>query len=179
MTEPATQPSPSAVAEGAWTLDAAASSVAFHHKSVYGLVTVRGTFPVREGSGHVGADGAASGTVVVDAAGLDTKHGKRDQHLRSKDFFETERFPAITFTADDVRRVSPDSTEVRVSGRLTVRDTEKPVSFLAHAAGDGGAVVLTAEVNFDRHDYGMGWNQLAMIKGLATLSLSLRFTQDR
>lgn len=178
MTEPATQPSPSAVAEGAWILDTAASTVAFHHKSVYGLVTVRGTFPVRGGSGHVGADGAASGTVLVDAAGLDTKHGKRDQHLRSKDFFETERFPVIAFTADDVRRVSPDSTEVQVSGRLTVKEVEKPVSFLAHLAGTGGAVLLTAEVTFDRHDYGMSWNQLGMIKGLATLSLSLRFTQE-
>ena len=176
MTEPATQPSLSAVAEGAWTLDPAASTVAFHHKSVFGLVNVRGTFPVREGSGRVGADGAASGTVVVDAAGLDTQHGKRDEHLRSKDFFETERFPVITFTADDVRRVSPDSTEVQVTGRLAVKDVEKPVAFLAHAAGADGAVVLTAEVTFDRHDYGMGWNQLGMIKGLATLSLSLRFT---
>jgi polyisoprenoid-binding protein YceI len=178
MTVPATQPSPSAVAEGTWILDTAASRVAFRHKAMYGLVTVRGTFPVREGSGHVEAGGSASGTVVVDAAGLDTGLGARDKHLRSADFFETDRFPTIAFTADDVRRVAPDSTEVRVSGLLRVKDVEKPVSFLAHLAVDGGgSVTLTAEVTFDRRDYGMSWNQFGVMKGLATLSLSLRFAR--
>lgn len=178
MTEPATKPSLPAVAAGPWTLDAAASTVAFQHKSVFGLVNVRGTFPVREGAGHVEADGSASGSVVVDAANLDSRHGTRDKHLKSPDFFDVERFPVITFTADEVRRVSPDSTEVRVGGRLKVKSIEKAVSFLAHAsAGGDGAVTLTAEVTFDRHDYGLTWNRIGMIKGLATLSVSLRFTQ--
>lgn len=179
MTEPSIRPPLPAVATGGWTLDPAASHVAFHHKSVYGLVTVRGTFPVRGGEGHVATDGSASGTVVVDAAGLDTRHGKRDKHLRSADFFETDRFPTITFTVDDARRVSPDSTEVRVTGRLKIKEVERSVSFLAHATADGaGDVTLTAEVGFDRNDYGMSWNQLGMIKGLATLSVSLRFSLD-
>ena len=77
-----------------------------------------------------------------------------------------------------MRRVAPDSTEVRVGGLLRVKDVEKPASFLAHLAVDSsGSVTLTAEVTFDRHDYGMGWNQLGMVKGLATLSLSLRFAR--
>jgi polyisoprenoid-binding protein YceI len=180
MTEPATKPSLPAVAAGPWSLDAATSSVTFHHKSVFGLVNVRGTFPVRDGGGLVGADGSASGTLVVDTAGLDSKHGARDKHLKSADFFDVERFPDITFTADEVRRVSPDSTEVRVGGRLTVKSVEKAVSFLAHAStGGDGSVTLTAEVTFDRHDYGLSWNRIGMIKGLATLSVRLRFVQEQ
>jgi polyisoprenoid-binding protein YceI len=178
MTESSTESSPSALTPGDWSLDAAASTAAFHHKSVYGLVNVRGTFPVRGGVGHLAADGTASGTVLIDAAGLDTKHKKRDTHLRSKDFFETDAYPTIAFTAERVVRVAAGHPEVQVEGRLKVKDVEKPVSFLAHAVSDGAdAVTLTAEVAFDRQDYGLSWNQMGMIKGLATLTVKLRFTR--
>jgi polyisoprenoid-binding protein YceI len=178
MTESTVNASLPALTPGDWSLDASASTVAFQHKSVYGLITVRGTFPVGGGEGHLAADGTASGTVIIDAAGLDTKHKKRDTHLRSKDFFETDQHPTITFTAERAHRASAGGTEVRVDGRLKVKDIEKPVSFLANATTtDADSVTLTAETTLDRHDYGLAWNQMGMIKGLTTLAVTLRFTR--
>jgi polyisoprenoid-binding protein YceI len=176
MTDSTVKASP--LTPGDWSLDAAASTVAFHHKSVYGLITVRGTFPVAGGAGHLAADGTASGTVLINAAGLDTKHKKRDTHLRSKDFFETDQHPTITFTAESANPAAAGATEVRIDGRLKVKDIEKPVSFLANATATGAdSVTLTAETTFDRHDFGLDWNQMGMIKGLTTLTATLRFTR--
>lgn len=178
MTESTVKASLPTLTPGDWFLDSSASTVAFQHKSVYGLITVRGAFPVASGAGHLAADGTASGTVIIDAAGLDTKHKKRDTHLRSKDFFETDQHPTITFTAERAHRVSAGATEVRIDGRLKVKGVEKPVSLLANAtATSADSVTLTAETTFDRHDYGLAWNQMGMIKGLATLTLTLRFAR--
>jgi polyisoprenoid-binding protein YceI len=75
---------------GDWVFDPSASTVEFVGKSFWGAMPVRGTFGTVSGSGTVGADGAISGLLVIDAASLDTKMSKRDEHLRSADFFNVE-----------------------------------------------------------------------------------------
>jgi polyisoprenoid-binding protein YceI len=160
-----TQPS-----TGGYTLDGAQSSVSFRHKTFWGLGTVRGTFSSVSGTGEVSADGSGSGTVVVGAATLDTKNPKRDTHLRSKDFFEAESFPDITFTAT---RITPTGEgAAQVDGELTVRGTSRKLAFPVR-------VETQDTVDVDRADFGMTWNQLGMIKGPATIELQLRFTAAR
>ena len=175
MPELSTEPSLLTVATGRWEVDTAASSVGFKHKSIWGLVTVRGTFPVAGGEGVVADGGTASGKIAVDAASLDTKHKKRDTHLRSADFFDVERFPTIDFAADEIKALG--ATSVEIKGRLTVRGITKPVSFTANATAiSEKGVTLTTTLTFNRADYGMTWNQMGMIIGLAEVTLSLRFT---
>ncbi|MBR7838084.1 YceI family protein [Actinospica durhamensis] len=165
----ATQPTP-----GSWTLDAASSRVGLHHKTIWGLVTVKGVFGAVQGAGEIGADGSATGRVLVDAASIDTKHGKRDKHLRSKDFFEVETHPQIVFEAATVR---PTSDGAVVEGELTVRGISRKIDFPVRVETEGAdAVVLTGKVEIDRADFGMTWNQLGMLKGPATIDLALRFT---
>jgi polyisoprenoid-binding protein YceI len=183
MSNPSTQPSsPTALplaelSPGSWVLDAQASSVAFTHKTIWGLVTVKGTFTGLEGQGEVLAEGGAQGTVTIAAASVDTKHKKRDEHLRSADFFETEVHPAIVFTAGRVTPTGRDTVDV--TGELTVRGTTRPLTFSARAteAADD-AVVLTGELSVDRTDFGLTWNQMGMMKGKAELALNLRFTRQ-
>ncbi|HTJ66029.1 MAG TPA: YceI family protein [Actinospica sp.] len=165
----------SAQPSGSFTLDPARSSVRFTHKTMWGLVTVKGVFGAIRGGGAVSADGSGSGTLVVESASLDTKNAKRDTHLRSKDFFDAEVYPEITFTA---ARINPGAHgTATVEGELTVRDTSRKLSFpVSVATGDGGAVSLTGEVQIDRAEYGMGWNQMGMLKGAATIVLDLAFT---
>ena len=50
----------------------------------------------------ISADGAVSGTITVAAASIDTKMKKRDDHLRSADFFDAAKYPDITFSATSV-----------------------------------------------------------------------------
>ena len=165
-----------AVETGTWQLDQAASTVAIRHRTMWGLVTVKGTFAAVSGQGEVRADGTASGVVTLDVATLDTGHAKRDQHLRSADFFDAERHPEITFTANGA--TPGDDGTVRVDGRLTVRGVSRPLSLTA-TLGDvsGEALTLDTEFTVDRAQFEMGWNQLGMMRGLATVTASLRFTR--
>ncbi|WP_033320455.1 YceI family protein [Streptomyces yerevanensis] len=165
-----------AVETGLWQLDPALSTVAVRQKTMWGMVTVNGTFAGITGDGEVRPDGSASGTVTLDAASLDTKHEKRDKHLRSADFFDVDRHPTITFT---VRSCVPRTDDtVEVSGQLTVRGVSRPVSFTARATDSSAdAVTLAAELTVDRTEFGISWNQMGMMRGLTTITTSLRFAR--
>ncbi|MGW1749270.1 YceI family protein [Streptomyces sp. NPDC002092] len=165
-----------AVETGVWQLDAAASTVALRHKTMWGLVTVKGTFDAVGGQGEVQPDGSATGTLTLDAATLDTKNKKRDEHLRSADFFDTENHPEITFAVRSAKAGAGDTVEV--SGQLTVRGISRPQTLTARLSGaDADALTLDTEFTVDRGEFGLGWNQLGMIRGLTTVAATLRFVR--
>ncbi|MDH6625700.1 polyisoprenoid-binding protein YceI [Streptomyces sp. LBL] len=164
------------VETGTWQLDRTASTVALRHKTMWGLVTVKGTFTGVTGQGEVRPDGSAVGTLTLDAASLDTKHTKRDKHLRSADFFDVENHPEITFTVRSAEL--RDGQTVHVVGQLTARGVSRPQSFTARMVGaDADALTLDAEFSVDRAQFGMGWNQMGMIRGLTTIAATLKFTR--
>jgi polyisoprenoid-binding protein YceI len=161
---------------GSWTLDPSRSKISLRSKSMWGLVTVKGVFGQVEGHGTVSAAGAASGTITVASASIDTKMKKRDEHLRSADFFDVANHPGITFTADEVR---PSGQGVTVTGSLKVRGYERPVSFDAQvASSDGSEVWLDGEVRINRGDFGLTWNQLGMSSMDNTITLHAVFTRQ-
>ncbi|MFI9804265.1 YceI family protein [Streptomyces sp. NPDC052301] len=165
-----------AVQTGTWQLDPTASTVSLRHKTFWGLVTVQGTFTAVTGAGEVRPDGSATGTITLEAASLDTKNAKRDTHLRSADFFDADRHPEITLSVGGTDRLDGDS--VRVTGELTVRGVSRPLSFPARLAGASAeALTLEAEFDVDRAEFGMGWNQLGMMRGLTTVTAALRFAR--
>ncbi len=136
----------------AWTLDPVRSTVALKSKSMRGLLPIRGVFREVEGAGTVTAGGQVSGQLAVKTASLDTRIGKRDEHLRSGDFFASDTYPAITFALAGVEFAA---TGMTVSGTLTVRDQSRPLSFPATAALAGaGEVCLDATVHVDRTEFG-------------------------
>ncbi|MGI5458705.1 YceI family protein [Streptomyces sp. CA-249302] len=165
-----------AVETGVWQLDAAASTVALRHKTMWGLVTVKGTFGVVSGHGEVSADGSATGTLSLDAASLDTKNAKRDEHLRGGDFFDAANHPEITFA---VRSAALSGDTVQVNGQLTVHGISRPQSLTASLTGaDADALTLDTEFTVDRAEFGLGWNQMGMIRGLTTVAATLRFVRS-
>ncbi|MHA6758884.1 YceI family protein [Streptacidiphilus sp. PAMC 29251] len=123
-TDPTSSTSTAALADlsvGHWTLDPAASSIGIKHKSMWGLVTVQGSFTRLSGEGEIGPEGTGHGTLVVDAASIDTKKARLDTHLRSADFFDVAKHPTFTFTATSV---APDASgNAVVTGDLTVLGT--------------------------------------------------------
>ena len=159
---------------GEWVLDPTTSSVRLKSK-VFGLLPVNGVFRAVSGSGTVSPDGKAVGILLVAAASVDTRNRRRDTHLRSADFFDSDNHPDIIFTADDIR---PSERGVAVTGALTVRDRTRPLSFDAAAsvAGDG-EVWLDAEVRVNRTDFGLTWNQLGMVAETSTLTIHAVFTR--
>ncbi len=84
------------VPKGTWRVDPAHSKVGFAVKHM-GVATVRGEFGEFEGALEIGDDLASSkATGTVKAASVDTTQDARDEHLRSADFFEVEKYPEIT-----------------------------------------------------------------------------------
>jgi polyisoprenoid-binding protein YceI len=144
---------------------------------MWGMVPVKGVFGEVSGSGTVTAAGEVTGTLTVATGSIDTKLKKRDDHLRSADFFNTANYPDITFS---VETISPAGDGVTVAGSLTVRGTTRPVSFGAtvSVSGDDGEVTLDAEVPVNRVDYGVTFNQLGMMGTRNTITIHAVFTRQ-
>jgi len=161
---------------GTWVLDASRSEVRLLSKTMWGLVSVKGVFGRIEGSGTVSPAGEASGTITVASESIDTKMKRRDEHLRSADFFDAANHPSIIFTADQVR---PSGKGVTVTGSLTVRGRTRPMSFDAQASSvDGSEVSLDGEVQVDRTDFGLTWNQMGMAGVNNTITVHAVFTRQ-
>ena len=160
---------------GEWVLDPGQSSIRLKNRSAFGLMRVNGVFREVSGNGTVSPDGEVSGTVTVAAASVDTKHTRRDTHLRSADFFDSANHPDIKFTADGIR---PSGQGVAVTGALTVRDRTRPLSFDAAASFQGdGEIWLDAEIHVNRADFGLTWNQMGMASLNNTLTIHAVFVQ--
>jgi polyisoprenoid-binding protein YceI len=157
---------------GDWTLDGAKSTIGLRSR-ILGLVPVKGVFGQVTGHGTVSPAGEVNGTITVAAGSIETKNAKRDKHLRSGDFFETNTFPHITFSVDQVQ---PSSEGITVAGRLTVRGRTRPVTFPAKVSVAGsGEVWLDTEVQVNRADFGLTWNQMGMVSMKNTITVHAVF----
>ena len=160
---------------GNWTLDASRSTVGLRSKSMWGLVSVKGVFRQASGQGTVSPAGDVSGAMTVSAASIDTKNKKRDIHLRSADFFESDKYPDITFT---VNRAKPSGQGVTVSGGLSVRDRTRPVAFDARVSVvSDDEISLDAEVQIDRSDFGLTWSPMGLASMHNTITVHAVFTR--
>jgi polyisoprenoid-binding protein YceI len=162
---------------GAWVVDPSASSVRLTSK-VMGLIPVNGRFGEITGGGTVGPDGQVRGTLVMAAASIDTGNKRRDTHLRSADFFDSDHHRDITFTADGIRLRESGAA---VTGALTVRGQTRPLSLPAvvsvHGDGDG-EIGLDASVRINRADFGITWNALGLTSMSATVTVHAVFIRE-
>ena len=145
---------------GTWKVDPVHSSVEFHVKHL-GIATVKGQFNEFEGTVEVDADGArAYGT--GDVASVDTREPQRDEHLRSADFFEVERFPRIAFQSTAIRPLDDD--EFEIDADLTIHGVTRPVTLKAVFEGaetdpqGNDRVGVSASTQINRSDYDMKFN---------------------
>ncbi|GHO94170.1 polyisoprenoid-binding protein [Reticulibacter mediterranei] len=147
----------------AWEIDAAHSQATFAVKHMM-ISTVKGHFNVLSGSLHIDEQNPANSWVEaqVEAASIDTRDATRDGHLRSPDFFDAEKYPAITFKSTKVEHVEGD--EYKVTGDLTIRNVTKPVVLKAEYTGQSKdpwgntRAGLTATGKIDRTEFGMTFN---------------------
>jgi polyisoprenoid-binding protein YceI len=157
-------------------LDKDRSTVALRSRSMWGLAPVKGVFRELDGDATISPSGEVTGRITVAAGSVDTANPKRDTHLRSNDFFLSEKYPAITFT---VNSLTPAGEGASVSGTLTVRDKTLPVTFPASASQlDGGAIALDATLQVDRSEFGLTWNQLGMASMKNTITIHAVFTKS-
>ena len=102
-------------------------------------------------------------TADIDANSIDTGNEKRDNHLRSADFFDVANNPKITFKSTSVKAV--DATHAEVTGDLMMRGVTKPVTLavevLGVMSGQGGQsrAGFEAHGKVNRQDFGINWNR--------------------
>src|SRR5262249_10207342 len=110
-----------------WNIDAAHSGINFSIRHMV-VSKVRGRFTKYTGAIQIddGDITRSVADVTIDAASLDTGVPDRDTHLRSPDFFDVERFPALRFRSKRIEEL--DEARYRVVGGLTIRDVTREVS---------------------------------------------------
>ena len=91
-------------------------------------------------------------SLAIDAASVDTGILRRDDHLRSEDFFHVTRFPQITFAS---RRVAPADGKVLVTGDLTLHGVSREVTVPVELELSAGALRARGEFTIRMSDYGM------------------------
>lgn len=110
-----------------WIFDPAYSSVEFGIRNLW--YTVHGRFGAVEGSLVLDETDVSrsSTTAVIKADSMDTGNKRRDAHLRTREFFDVENFPAIEFTSTKVER-GKDRDSLKVEGRLTIKGRTQTVT---------------------------------------------------
>ncbi|ONI78548.1 hypothetical protein BWI15_01385 [Kribbella sp. ALI-6-A] len=158
---------------GRWLLDSRATTVSLTQKTMWGMVTVECAFTQASGEGRIDPGGVVTGTLKIAAASIDSKHKKRDQHLRSADFFDVKQFPDIIVEVDSAAAVG---SSLQLQAHITVKGVRKPVELVATVIESRvDAIVVEVEATIDRRRFRMSWNRMGMIKGLATISTRATF----
>ena len=156
--------------EGVWNVDVRRSEVGFAVKEIWGLRTVRGVFTAYEGHLKVQA-GTASGALTIVAESVDTGNDRRNQHLRSADFFDVDHHAHIVFTA---RAVTAQDGALVIAGHLAIGPsrTRLEIPVTVEQLPDGGHT-LEGATTLSRKAAGLGWNKLGMIRDAARLHARL------
>ena len=104
---------------------------------------------------------ASQVSVEIDAASVNTNNDRRDNHLRTADFFDVEKNPKITFVS---KSIAVKDNKGTMTGDLTMRGVTKPVTLDVQVEGIGkqgpGTIAgFTATGKVNRKDYGINWNK--------------------
>lgn len=119
---------------GTWTIDPLHSDIGFTIRHLM-VSKVRGRFGSFEGTIVTGADQTDSSvTASIDLASIDTGIAKRDDHVRSADFLDVEKYPTMTYRSTGVR---PDGGGFILDGELTLRGLTKQVPLKLEVGGFG------------------------------------------
>ena len=100
--------------------------------------------------------------VTVDAASIFTKDDSRDGHLKSADFFDTEKYPELRFKGKSFKQIDDD--EYKLTGILTIKDVSREVELDVEFGGiskdpwGNEKAGFTVEGKINRRDFGLNWN---------------------
>jgi polyisoprenoid-binding protein YceI len=155
-----------------WRIDPARSSVEFRAK-VWGLPAVKGRFSRYRGT--LDLSGQPAIELTIETESLDTKHKKRDAHLRSPDFFGAEQHPYVRFVSESA---TVDGDRLKVRGRLHARGSSLPLELDVMLRRVGDELEVEAATHADHQHLGMTWNKLGMLRTPSQLTLKGRLVQD-
>ena len=161
---------------GVWNLDSDRSTVGFKIRNFWGLINVKGRFTDIDGDGQVTGKGAIFGRLDIQVASLRTGIGKRDEHLRSADFFDVERFPEISVVVTAVEPSADNAADLRATFSIKGVTAAVPLPVRVSVLDDG-SVRISAKAEIDRAQFGIDQNPLGMIGKTVTVSADAQFVR--
>lgn len=147
-----------------WKLDGAHSSAGFSVKHMM-ITNVRGDFKEIEGTLQFDANNIADSSVAVtiQTASVDTREPNRDTHLRSADFFDVEKYPAITFRSTEF--TTKGAGELYVKGDLTIHGVTREVVLAVEGPSEelkdpwgGTRIAFSATAKISRKEFNLVYN---------------------
>jgi polyisoprenoid-binding protein YceI len=146
-----------------WDFDLSHSSINFHIRHLM-VSKVHGRFTTWTGKLELDDEDLTRSQleVSIDASSIDTREDKRDAHLKSPDFLDVEKFPAITFKSNKITKTGDD--EYKVVGDLTIHGVTRPVTLDVEGGNrvadpwGGTRTGFSARTSISRKDFGLTWN---------------------
>ena len=172
-----------------WNLDPAHSAAEFKVKHMM-ISNVKGKFSGMSGKLTLNESDISKSSVEasIPVASLNTGDEQRDGHLKSGDFFDAEKFPAMTFKSTKVVASAPG--EGKVTGDLTIHGVTKQVTFEVEGPSAPGKdpwgntrIGLSATAKINRKDFGLVWNAALETGGVlvgdeVALTLDVQFVKQ-
>ncbi|MDP1676938.1 MAG: YceI family protein [Bacteroidota bacterium] len=146
-----------------WVIDVAHTNINFTVSHMV-ISEVTGTFKEFEGTVVASNDDFSDAVIDVQikAKSINTENSDRDNHLRSVDFFDAEKYPILTFKSTDIQ--SNGNSKLTITGDLTLRGITKQVvldtKFKGQAVNPWGQIVAAfkATTTINRKEWGLVWN---------------------
>jgi len=164
-----------------WNLDPTHSEIEFKVRHMM-ITTVKGYFEDFQVSVELGNKiEEAKVRVEIKAESITTKNNDRDKHLRSADFFDTEKHPVIVFESTKIEKKS--DTEFKVTGDLTIKEVTKSIIVELDFPGtmkdpwgnQKAGIIVNGKIN--RTDFGLNWNTTLEAGGVL-VSEEVKFSAD-
>ncbi len=160
-----------------WRLDPDRSTAEFRVPNFWGLMKVKGRFERLSGWLEIGEQGERRIELTIDATSLNTGNDKRDEHLRSAEFFDTERHPTVRFVSTSVGaqvdgRIHVEG-ELLAAGHRVVLELEP----MLRQTADG--LQVDASTTLDQRELGMTFSPLGMTRTPANLTVHADLTPER
>lgn len=154
-----------------WNIDPTHSEIQFKVKHLV-ISTVTGHFRQFEGTLETEGDDFATASIhfEADTASVDTNQPQRDEHLRSAEFFDSEKYPKMTFQSTHVEKTSDET--YTVTGDLTIKDVTKSVELKAEYGGSmtdfygnyKSGFEISGKIN--RKEFGLTWAAVTEAGGI-------------
>ena len=162
---------------GTWTLAPNRSTITFKIKNMWGLMPVTGKFTEFSGEGRLTDKAAVSGRIEIQVASLDSGIGRRDNHLRSADFFDVEHFGQISVLVTALHPATGNAANLKTD--FTIKGVTEPVSLpVTITEFDDGSVRISGHTQIDRSWFNLDWNKLGVLSNTVTVSAEAVFVRS-
>lgn len=171
-----------------WEIDKAHSAINF--KVTHFFTPVNGSFEDYEATIHFDPENLEESSidVAIDVNSINTKNERRDNHLRSADFFNAEKWPNITFKSENIEKTGEN--EFIAKGTLTIKETSKEIELPFTLLGitdnpmEEGTLVagITSSIVLERGDFEVGtgdWASNAVIGEDVSVDLNLELNAEK